>query len=67
MPSFRQTFSNRTGILILSEKFLMLEGDLAKSGRRDFCRVKRVIPMRESYAAGTVDVTDADVRSHDFH
>jgi len=30
-------------------------------------KVKRVAPMRESYTAGTVDVTDADVRSHDFH
>jgi hypothetical protein len=25
------------------------------------------MPMREAYAAKSVDVTDADVRSHDFH
>jgi hypothetical protein len=30
-------------------------------------RVQRVAPMREAYAVKTVEVTDADVRSHDYH
>jgi hypothetical protein len=30
-------------------------------------KVDRLAPMREAYAAETVDVTDAEVRSHDFH
>ena len=54
-------------ILILSEKFLMLEGTLQNQEGVISVKVKRVAPMRESYTAGTVDVTDADVRSHDFH
>jgi error-prone DNA polymerase len=54
-------------ILILSEKFLLLEGTLQNQEGVISVKVKRVAPMRESYTAGTVDVTDADVRSHDFH
>jgi hypothetical protein len=30
-------------------------------------KVERLAPLREAYAAETVDVTDAEVRSHDFH
>jgi len=53
--------------LILSEKFLLLEGELQNQEGVISVRVVRVAPMREAYAANTVDVTDADVRSHDFH
>ncbi len=54
-------------ILILSEKFLLLEGTLQNQEGVISVKVKRVAPMREAYDADTVDVTDADVRSHDFH
>ena len=54
-------------ILILSEKFLLLEGELQNQEGVISVRVERVAPMREAYASHTVDVTDADVRSHDFH
>jgi error-prone DNA polymerase len=54
-------------LLILSEKFLMLEGTLQNQEGVISVKVKRVAPMRKSYPADTVDVTDADVRSHDFH
>ena len=54
-------------LLILSEKFLLLEGVLQNQEGVISVKVERVAPMREAYAVETVDVTDADVRSHDFH
>lgn len=54
-------------LLILAEKFLLLEGELQNQEGVISVRVERVAPMREAYAVETVDVTDADVRSHDFH
>jgi len=54
-------------ILIVSEKFLLLEGVLQNQEGVISVKVERVAPMREAYAVGTVDVTDAEVRSHDFH
>jgi len=57
----------RNRLLILSEKFLLLEGELQNQEGVVSVRVERVAPMREAYAANTVDVTDAEVRSHDFH
>jgi error-prone DNA polymerase len=54
-------------IMIQSEKFLLLEGVLQNQEGVISVKVDRLAPMREIYAAETVDVTDADVRSHDFH
>ena len=54
-------------LAIVSEKFLLLEGVLQNQEGVISVRVERVAPMREAYAAETVDITDADVRSHDFH
>ena len=54
-------------ILITTEKFLLLEGVLQKQEGVISVKVERVAPMREAYAVHKVDVTDADVRSHDFH
>ena len=54
-------------LVILSEKFLLLEGVLQNQEGVISVRVQRVAPMREAYQVETVDVTDADVRSHDFH
>ena len=54
-------------ILITTEKFLLLEGILQKQEGVISVKVQRVAPMREAYAAESVDITDADVRSHDFH
>ncbi len=54
-------------IVITTEKFLLLEGVLQKQEGVISVKVERVAPMREAYAASEVDVTDADVRSHDFH
>ena len=54
-------------LLILAEKFLLLEGELQNQEGVISVRVERVMPMREAYAATSVDITDADVRSHDFH
>ena len=54
-------------LVILSEKFLLLEGVLQNQEGVISVRVQRVAPMREAYAPETVDVTNADVRSHDFH
>ena len=54
-------------LLILAEKFLLLEGELQNQEGVITVRVERVAHMREAYAAGKVDVTDADVHSHDFH
>jgi error-prone DNA polymerase len=54
-------------IVILSEKFLLLEGMLQNQDGVISVRVERVAPMREAYTVETVDVTEAEVRSHDFH
>jgi len=54
-------------ILITTEKFLLLEGILQKQEGVISVKVERVAPMREAYAVEAVDVTDANVRSHDFH
>ncbi len=54
-------------MLIQSEKFLLLEGVLQNQEGVISVKVNRVAPMCEIYALETVDVTDADVRSHDFH
>ena len=58
---------DRNRLVILAEKFLLLEGELQNQEGVISVRVERVSPMREAYAVDTVDVTDADVRSHDFH
>jgi error-prone DNA polymerase len=58
---------DRHRLLILSEKFLLLEGELQNQEGVISVRVERVSPMREAYAVEAVDITDADVRSHDFH
>jgi error-prone DNA polymerase len=54
-------------ILIQSEKFLLLEGVLQNQEGVISVKVDRLAPMREAYAVENVDITDADVRSHDFH
>ncbi len=54
-------------IMIQSEKFLLLEGVLQNQEGVISVKVDRLAPMREAYAVEAVDVTDADVRSHDFH
>ena len=53
--------------MILSEKFLLLEGVLQNQEGVISVKVSRIAPMREAYATEAVDVTDADVQSHDFH
>ncbi len=57
----------RNRIMIQSEKFLLLEGVLQNQEGVISVKVARLAPMREAYAVEAVDVTDADVRSHDFH
>jgi error-prone DNA polymerase len=54
-------------ILIQAEKFLLLEGVLQNQEGVISVKVDRLAPMREAYAVENVDITDADVRSHDFH
>jgi error-prone DNA polymerase len=54
-------------IVILAEKFLLLEGVLQNQDGVVSVRVERVAPLREVYATEAVDITDAEVRSHDFH
>jgi len=54
-------------VLVISEKFLLLEGVLQKQEGVISVKVERLAPMREAYPAESIDVTDADVRSHDFH
>ncbi|MGB8770645.1 MAG: DNA polymerase III subunit alpha, partial [Candidatus Korobacteraceae bacterium] len=54
-------------ITILSEKFLLLEGILQNQEGVISVKVSRIAPMREAFATEAVDITDADVRSHDFH
>jgi error-prone DNA polymerase len=54
-------------VVIVSEKFVLLEGVLQNQDGVISVRVARIAPMREAYAAKGVDVADAEVRSHDFH
>ncbi len=54
-------------LTILSEKFLLLEGQLQNQEGVISVKVSRVRPLRDAYEAESVDITDADVRSHDFH
>jgi error-prone DNA polymerase len=54
-------------VVITSEKFLLLEGVLQNQDGVVSVRVERVAPVREAYATEAVDITDAEVRSHDFH
>ncbi len=54
-------------ILILSEKFLLLEGVLQNQEGVVSVKVDRVWPLREAYVPEPVDITDSAVRSHDFH
>ena len=54
-------------VVITSEKFLLLEGVLQNHDGVISVRVERVAPLREAYATEAVDITDAEVRSHDFH
>ena len=54
-------------VVITSEKFLLLEGVLQNQDGVVSVRVERVAPLREAYATEQCDITDAEVRSHDFH
>jgi len=54
-------------ILILSEKFLLLEGLLQNQEGVVSVKVARVRPLRDAFAPQETDITDAAVRSHDFH
>ena len=54
-------------VVIVSEKFLLLEGVLQNQEGVISVRVERVAPLREVYASDSIDITDAEVRSHDFH
>jgi error-prone DNA polymerase len=54
-------------VVITSERFLLLEGILQNQDGVISVRVERVAPLREVYAPNSVDITDAEVRSHDFH
>jgi len=58
---------DRHRVVITSEKFLLLEGVLQNQDGVVSVRVEHVAPLRETYTADTVDITDAEVRSHDFH
>ena len=54
-------------VTITSEKFLLLEGILQNQDGVVSVRVERVAPLREAYSTEAVDITAAEVRSHDFH
>ncbi len=54
-------------VVVTSEKFLLLEGVLQNQDGVISVRVERVAPLREAYTTEKVDITDAEVRSHDFH
>jgi error-prone DNA polymerase len=58
---------DRHRVVITSEKFLLLEGVLQNQDGVVSVRVERVAPLREAYATEAVDITDAEVKSHDFH
>jgi error-prone DNA polymerase len=54
-------------VVITSEKFLLLEGVLQNQDGVVSVRVDRVAPLQEACSKEAVDITDAEVRSHDFH
>jgi len=54
-------------VVITSEKFLLLEGVLQNQDGVISVRVERVAPLRDLYSPDQTDITDAEVRSHDFH
>jgi len=54
-------------VVITSEKFLILEGVLQNQDGVVSVRVERVAPLRDLYSPDQTDITDAQVRSHDFH
>jgi error-prone DNA polymerase len=54
-------------VVITSEKFLLLEGVLQNQDGVLSVRVERVAPLRNLYSPEQTDITDAEVRSHDFH
>ena len=54
-------------VVITSEKFLLLEGVLQNQDGVVSVRVERVAPLREAYSTEALDITDAEVKSHDFH
>ncbi len=54
-------------VVVTSEKFLLLEGVLQNQDGVVSVRVERVAPLREAYSTEEVDITDAEVQSHDFH
>jgi error-prone DNA polymerase len=58
---------DRHRVVITSEKFLILEGILQNQDGVTSVRVERVAPLGEIYERPSVDITDAEVRSHDFH
>jgi error-prone DNA polymerase len=58
---------DKNRVVILSEKFLLLEGVLQNQEGVVSVRVERVRPLREAYEMERIDITDAAVRSHDFH
>ncbi len=57
----------RDRVLILSEKFLLLEGILQNQEGVVSVKVDRIRPLREAYVPESIDITNAEVRSHDFH
>ncbi|HVN17502.1 MAG TPA: error-prone DNA polymerase, partial [Dongiaceae bacterium] len=57
----------RHRVVVTAEKFLLLEGVLQNQDGVISVRVERVAPLREAYETEAVDITDAEVRSHDFH
>jgi error-prone DNA polymerase len=58
---------DRYRVVVTSEKFLLLEGVLQNQDGVISVRVEKIAPLRETYIREAVDITDADVRSHDFH
>jgi len=54
-------------VVITSEKFLLLEGVLQNQDGVISVRVERVAPLRDLYSPDQTDITDTEVRSHDFH
>jgi error-prone DNA polymerase len=54
-------------VLIISEKFLLLEGILQNQEGVISVKVERISPLRDAYKTEAVDITDAEVRSHNFH
>ena len=56
----------RYRVVVTSEKFLLLEGVLQNQDAVISVLVERVAPLREAYTTDEVDITEAEVRSHDF-